>query len=155
MIEMFKSRHEADRSHAGLAWILLGTLVVSGLALANQDDGETAEASIPKAIPEAARQVKNPVANSQTSVDNGMLIFSSQCVMCHGPKGDGAGFLAKRLKLSMPDFTSRATQTKRTDGEYFYIITNGHGRMPGEGDRFEDETKWSLVNAIRAMAEND
>ena len=42
-------------------------------------------------------------------------------------------------------------QKKRTDGEMFYIITKGHGRMPADGERFEETWRWDLVNAIRTL----
>ena len=38
---------------------------------------------------EAAR--KNPVRFSEISVERGKKIFQTQCVMCHGEKGDGKG----------------------------------------------------------------
>jgi hypothetical protein len=36
---------------------------------------------------------------------------------------------------------------KMTDGELFYIITNGRGKMTGaEGDRTKEEVRWNLVD---------
>ena len=40
----------------------------------------------------------------------------------------------------------------RTDGEWFYIIRNGKGDMPPEGDRAKDEEVWNIVNYIRSLA---
>ena len=53
----------------------------------------------------------------------------------------------------MPDFTAPDDTSTRTDGELFHILTNGHGRMQGEGDRLTDRTKWDLINYIRQLAE--
>jgi hypothetical protein len=39
---------------------------------------------------------------------------------------------------------------KMTDGELFYIITNGRGKMTGgEGDRTKEMTRWNPVNLVR------
>jgi len=54
----------------------------------------------------------------------------------------------------MPDFTSAQIQTDWTDGALFYVLTHGHGKMSGEGDRLEDETRWDLVNYVRSLGES-
>ena len=72
--------------------------------------------------------------------------------MCHGSRGDGKGELVGRLKLEVPDFTDPETRKKRTDGELFFILTDGHGEMPGEGARLTPEWRWDLVNYIRTLS---
>jgi hypothetical protein len=40
-----------------------------------------------------------------------------------------------------------------TDGEWFYLITNGRGKMTGgEGDRTKETTRWNLVNLVRSYS---
>jgi hypothetical protein len=39
-----------------------------------------------------------------------------------------------------------------TDGELFWIISNGKGKMPGGGDRSPEKQRWNLVNLIRSFA---
>jgi hypothetical protein len=47
---------------------------------------------------------------------------------------------------------ARCTISKDTDGELFYIITNGRGKMEGgEADRTKDEVRWNLVNLVRSF----
>jgi len=103
-------------------------------------------------IPEEAKNRVNPVPVSQNSLDHGRYLFSGQCAMCHGAKGDGTGGLARQLEMTMPDFTDPDHLSQRTDGELFYIITEGHGRMPADGERVLEEWRWDLVNAIREIA---
>lgn len=64
-------------------------------------------------------------------------------VVCHGENGNGKGDLAVETKLKMKD---------RTDGELFYIITNGEGTMPAEGDRAKPEDIWNMVVTVRSFA---
>ena len=103
-------------------------------------------------IPEKDKNRKNPVESTPENTERGLELFSSQCAMCHGPRGAGDGDLVARLQLTMPDFTDPERQKKRTDGEMFYIITQGHGRMPAEGERLPKEWRWCMVHAIRSMA---
>jgi len=112
----------------------------------------TPDAAVAAEIPEEARSLKSPVPSSAKSIEQGQRLFASQCAMCHGKTGDGSGDLAVRLKMVVPDFSSEEKQKARTDGELFYILTEGHGRMQGQGDRLSEEWRWDLVNAIRSMA---
>jgi mono/diheme cytochrome c family protein len=52
----------------------------------------------------------------------------------------------------IPDFTDAAVQQGRADGEWFYIIQNGKGEMPPEGDRAKSEDLWNMVNYCRSFA---
>jgi len=143
-----------------------GVLLLSGLLLMGasarllpgaQEKGKTPQAELPKplVIPEEEKNRKNPISPSPESVEMGGKLFSSQCAMCHGAKGDGKGDLAAELKLDMPDFTPAEWQKKRTDGALNYIINTGHGRMPGQGGRLLEAQKWHLVNFLRALGPSE
>ncbi|MBI2956438.1 MAG: cytochrome c [Acidobacteria bacterium] len=144
-----------------LAGVLLLVLILPGaagsLAVGGQEEEkaeEEAQAELPKplVIPEEEKQRKNAVEATTESVEAGRKLFTSQCAMCHGEKGDGKGELAQEAKLTPPDFTEPETRKKRTDGELFYILTTGHGAMPGQGERMREVQKWHLINFIRSLA---
>jgi mono/diheme cytochrome c family protein len=107
-----------------------------------------------KMPPEAAKQ-PNPVKPSAASIAQGKKIFGYDCAMCHGTDGDGKGDLAADLKLKLSDFRDPASLKNMTDGELFYIIKNGKGEMPSEGDRAKPDDVWNLVNFIRSLARKD
>ena len=129
--------------------------VVGGawLGQAGQEKKETPQAELPKplVIPDEEKNRKNPVPESPESVETGKKLYPSQCGLCHGEKGDGKGDLAVELKFEMPDFTTAEWQKKRSDGELNYILTTGHGRMPGQGGRLQEAQKWHLVNFLRTL----
>ena len=95
-----------------------------------------------------ARQ-PNPVKSTPESIEAGKKIFSYDCAQCHGAAGDGKTDVAKDLKV--PNLTDPALLRDRTDGELFYILKNGHGNMPQEGDRVQSEQLWNLVNYVRSL----
>jgi mono/diheme cytochrome c family protein len=80
----------------------------------------------PAAITAEDKARKNPVKFNEVSVDRGKKIFTTQCALCHGAKGDGKGELAADMKLTVPDFTKPDTLKDRTDGEIFAIIGTGN-----------------------------
>lgn len=101
-------------------------------------------------VPVKAAREPNPVKPTPESLAEGKKIYSYDCAQCHGATGDGKTDVAKDLKI--PDLTDPALQKDRTDGELFYIIKNGHGNMPLEGDRVKPEQLWDLVNYVRSLA---
>lgn len=96
--------------------------------------------------------LKNPLRYSEISVERGKKIYSTQCAMCHGEKGDGKGDMVEEMKINPPDFTKPETLAKRTDGELFTIIRLGDETMPGQGTRMKDIHKWEVVNYLRSLS---
>jgi mono/diheme cytochrome c family protein len=93
----------------------------------------------------------NPVKPSEESLAKGKKFYVIDCAMCHGDKGDGKGDMASDMK-NVTDFTNPDALKNRTDGEIFYVIRNGKGDMPAEGDRAKDSDIWNLVNYVRSLA---
>ena len=102
-------------------------------------------------IPETEKNRKNTVPNVPEAVESGKSLYASQCAMCHGAKVDGRGDVARDLKLQVPDLTDPQRQKSRTDGEWFYIIGQGHRDMPAE-KRLVDQQKWEIVLYLRSVA---
>jgi mono/diheme cytochrome c family protein len=109
----------------------------------------------PYAIPPEAVSQDNPVKPTPESLAEGKKWYSYDCAMCHGKSGDGKGDVGADMKLKVSDFTDPATLKPRTDGELFYIIKNGKGDMPPEGDRLKSDGLWNLVNFVRSLAKKD
>ena len=65
--------------------------------------------------------------------------------------GDGQGDLVERLNLEVPDMTDPEIQKNRSDGDLFYILTQGHGDMPGDGERLPADWRWDMINYIRTL----
>jgi mono/diheme cytochrome c family protein len=134
-------------------WILLIVLFLGFSTAAQQAPkpaGTTPAAQ--STIPAEAAKRTNPVKPDETSIAEGKKRFGYDCAMCHGTDGDGHGELATSAKLKVPDYRDPATLGDKTDGELFYIIQNGKGDMPKEGDRAKPGDIWNLVNYVRNLA---
>ena len=97
----------------------------------------------------------NPVKPTAESHAKGKKLYGYDCAMCHGPKGDGKGDIVDSMKLSMHDWHEPASLEGKTDGELFYIITKGKGKMMGEGDRVSETVRWNMVNLVRSYSKKD
>ncbi len=127
-------------------------LVAAGVVFAQQAKDKPAEAA-PGPIPADAAAKKNPVKPTTEGLAEARKLYGYHCAMCHGKDGDGKGDLGVDMKLELKDWRDPSTISKYTDGELFYIITNGRGKMVGgEGDRTKEEARWNLVNLVHSFA---
>ena len=130
-------------------------LVLLFSALAAAQGGQTPPQAAPpgtNTIPADAIHQVNPVKPTAESIAQGKKYYGYDCAMCHGENGDGKGDVAKDEKLKLKDYRDPAALQGMTDGELFYIIKNGRGQMPPEGDRLKPTELWNLVNYIRSLA---
>ncbi len=134
--------------------IILLALLLCLFAAAAQENQTPPKTATPDSVTipaEAVHQV-NPVKPTPESLAQGKKYYGYDCAMCHGNNGDGKGDVAIDEKLKLGDFSDPATLKGKTDGELFYIIKNGHGHMPPEGDRLKSPELWNMVNYIRSLA---
>jgi mono/diheme cytochrome c family protein len=106
----------------------------------------------PSVIPAEAARMVNPVKPTPESQAHVKKMYGYDCAMCHGENGNGKGDLVGDMKLSLKDYTDPAALKDLTDGQIFYIIKNGRGQMPGEGDRAKTEDIWNMVIYVRSLA---
>jgi mono/diheme cytochrome c family protein len=128
--------------------LVLVLCVLSAAAQQSPNPPNPAASTIPA---EAMHQV-NPVKPTPESLAQGKKYYGYDCAMCHGANGNGKGEVAVDEKMTLGDFSDPATLKGRTDGELFYIIKNGKGQMPPEGDRVKAPDLWSMVNYIRSLS---
>ena len=58
----------------------------------------------------------------------GKELYTSSCLKCHGASGEGKGAIAKMLKVTMRNLSSKEVQAK-SDAELTKVITAGQGKM--------------------------
>ena len=104
-------------------------------------------------VPADDANVVNPIAADDASLQKGEETYMSSCINCHGEEGRGDGPASVRQNPKPADY--RADYVKElSDGELFYIITNG---IEGSSMRgfvfFDEEVRWNLVNYVRTFQE--
>ena len=137
--------------------ILFGTALLLALGIGFAQDKDTkGKTQAPEATPPPAATddagKKNPVKSTPEGLAEAKRLYGYHCAMCHGKDGDGKGDLASSMDLKLNDWRDPSTIEKMTDGQLFYIITNGKGKMiGGEGDRTKESVRWNLVNLVRSF----
>ncbi len=129
-------------------------LILSLLFLFSSFGGTQETKAAPKTsynpVPVAEARRPNPIKSTPESIERGKKIYGYDCAQCHGLSGDGKTDAGKNMKI--PNLTDVAVLKDRTDGEIFYVIKNGRGEMPQEGDRVKTDELWDLVNCVRFLA---
>jgi hypothetical protein len=141
------------RSFLLFSAILMTGLVAGWATLRAQDSSDKSKSTAAdyKISAEDAARV-NPVKSNPEGLAEARKVFGYDCEMCHGAKGDGKGEVVESMKLTMHDWREPATLANMTDGEIFYIITKGKGKMMAEGERVPEKLRWNLVNLVRSLA---
>jgi mono/diheme cytochrome c family protein len=116
---------------------------------------QPATTTAPSVIPAEAARMVNPVKPTPESQAHIKKVYGYDCAMCHGENGNGKGDLVRDMKLTLKDYTDPAALKDLSDGQIFYIIKNGKGQMPGEGDRAKPEDLWNMVIYVRSFAKKD
>lgn len=104
------------------------------------------------ATPAGAKGLKNPYQGTPESLAEAREHFVAHCSTCHGLDGRGDTPIGRNLYPKAPDMTDAETQ-RLTDGELFYIISNGvrFTGMPAWGGEDSPQSIWELVAFIRRL----
>lgn len=100
-----------------LITVLSGSIFISGLAVAQNQNSDLIIAAKPK-----PKVVK-------ADLKNGKNVYRKTCLMCHGAKGKGDGPAGKALKAR--DFTKGQYKWGSSDKAIKLSIIKGKGSMPG------------------------
>lgn len=90
------------------------------------------------------------------AMDKAKKLYTIDCALCHGDKGDGKTDVSRDMQLTMSDWTDPKTLSGQQDKDLFNIIRNGKDKMPPEGKaRATDDEVNHLIKYIRSMAKAD
>jgi mono/diheme cytochrome c family protein len=98
-------------------------------------------------VPTDAKHLKNPTTIDTRWLAQARAIYTAHCVDCHGSEAAGDGSKAR------VDYDLRTIVDPLTDGELYWKITHGVGKMPSFAGTLNDEERWYMVNYLRHLRE--
>ncbi len=111
-----------------MGWVAsVGMLLSLVPSLSYGAEAEVLRPRVPPEQREAARALTNPIPPTPENIEKGKAIFQGKgfCVTCHGREGRGLEGIAGLVGPLPRNFTDRAWQEARADGELFWILKNG------------------------------
>ena len=133
---------------------LLATPVSSSIAA----DEAVLRPRVPIDQIEEAKTWQNPFEATADNIEQGKAIFHGKafCVTCHGRDGKGLGDIPGLVGKLPRNFTDKAWQAARTDGELFWILKNG---SPGTDMAsfiplvLTEEEAWHVLLYVRSFGQ--
>jgi len=122
---------------------LIGVLVVYWLIEQNK----------PWIVPAEYKNLKNPLAPSQSNLNAAKQIYADECAQCHGERGQGDGPEARTHYPLPADLTDPKLLVNVTDGEILYQISEGRRPMPSFKHRLTQDQRWQLVLLVRSFSQ--
>ncbi|HKW61107.1 MAG TPA: c-type cytochrome [Candidatus Acidoferrum sp.] len=111
------------------------------------------EENKPWIVPPAYKNLKNPLAPSDSNLNAARKIYGDECAQCHGDSGKGDGPQARSHYPLPADLTDPKLLAKAPDGEIFYQITVGRRPMPSFKNRLTQDGRWQLVLLVRSFSQ--
>lgn len=98
----------------------------------------------------AREELKNPLPVTEKNLANGKHIYTINCAICHGDKGDGQGNLVKREKfLGIPSFSDEGRVI--TEGSIYHVIMYGLNSMGSYASQTSEEERWQIVMYVENL----
>jgi mono/diheme cytochrome c family protein len=126
----------------------LSILMSAGLVVATEQVEDVESKWV---APEAARAAVNPISPTPDVIAEGQRLYERNCLTCHGAKGKGDGPATPFIETSPTDLSRPAAQSRMTDGEIFWKVTEGRNPMPSFKKKLSEEERWKLVYYVRSL----
>jgi hypothetical protein len=92
----------------------------------------------------------NPFKVTPQLMARGQQRFQIYCAPCHSPLGDGNG-ITKSFGMAVIGNLHDPRIVGLSDGELFYVITNGRNLMGPYASQIPVEDRWAIVAYVRAL----
>jgi mono/diheme cytochrome c family protein len=93
----------------------------------------------------------NPMPVTAQLLKRGQQRFTIYCSPCHGQTADGNGITKKIGAMAIVANLHDKRIVEMTDGELFYVITNGRNNMGAYGPNVPIEDRWAIIAYLRAL----
>jgi len=128
--------------------------------MGRQSEGICPQTRSTAEAPDAIAQLSNPLEPTRENRDRGEELFQglaepTPCKICHGSEGNGMGMMAQQSGSVVPrNFTCKQTMDEISDGQMFWIITNGSPgtAMPSFKMFLSEKEIWQLILYIREFS---
>ncbi len=137
-------------------WVFYSICLSTSPVISKASDPEVLKPRVPLGQIEEARSWLNPFVATPKNVEKGKRLFHGKafCVTCHGKDGKGYDHIPG-LQGKLPrNFTDKAWQAARVDGELLWILKNGSAGTAMVSfipETLTENEAWHLILYIRSF----
>jgi mono/diheme cytochrome c family protein len=105
--------------------------------------------------------LQNPFPITASGLVRGQVLYTTYCGICHGEKGDGAGYLVREadpakgivagVYPAAPANFLKENFLDTTNGFFYHAIMYGKNMMGPYADRLSYEERWQVIHYIRSL----
>lgn len=102
----------------------------------------------------ATSEIKlNPYPITKASLEHGKMLYNIYCGICHGDKGDGAGYLVRDdgKYPAQPAILTSDEFIAASNGRFYHAIMFGKNVMSSYADKLSYEERWQVIQYIRSL----
>ena len=102
----------------------------------------------------AAEFSQNPFPINDADMASAKELYNVFCGICHGAKGDGAGYLVREDGGKYPAQPANLLLDQyvdMSDGQYYHAIMYGKNLMGSYSDKLSYEERWNVIHYIRTL----
>ena len=119
-------------------------------------DPEVLKPRVPAEQIDEAKRWVNPFPSTRENIEKGKAIFHGKafCVTCHGKDGKGLGDIPGLVGKLPRNFTDKAWQAARKDGELLWILKNGSAGTAMASfipEILTEQEAWHVVLYVRSF----
>jgi mono/diheme cytochrome c family protein len=99
------------------------------------------------------QKFSNPFPITRETVLRGQKMFMTYCVVCHGPKGLGDGYVVP--KFPQPPSLQSDKIRGYADSQIFHVITAGQNGMNSYAPQIREEDRWAIIHYVRVLQKSE
>lgn len=96
----------------------------------------------------------NPVAITADGLAQGKMLYDIYCGICHGEKGDGAGYLVRDdggMYPAQPANLNKDEFIAASEGRLYHAVMYGKNVMGSYSDKLSYAERWNVIHYIRSL----
>lgn len=100
----------------------------------------------------SASLITNPFTFTKDEIEGeGKHLFTVNCAICHGDKGDGQGHLVQINKFPPPPSYLNEPLLSLPDGKRYHTVMYGKGLMGSYASQLNHKERWLVLSYVRTL----
>ena len=99
----------------------------------------------------AGLELTSPIPMTETSVEEGKVIYQRFCLHCHGKTGQGDGGVPSNSEYPPPPAYNSNNLKSLPVGKMFHTITYGKGMMGSHASQLSKKDRWIVIQYVKYL----